>query len=126
MANKWSVGIEVVSPGIPGDVREKEAARGVEREEYDDVIRGRRVTMLDYTVRQTDALTLLIERLCDELKVARAVPLASDGTLLRRSMDAGELAAFRGIMGHYHCHETKLDCGTRPLERLRLRWGGRP
>lgn len=125
VANSWSLGIEVVSPGIPGEVATREALRGVRRDTYDDVIRGRRVTMLDYTVAQTDALTLLLERICDEHRIARAVPLAPDGSLLRRTMDDAELATFRGVMGHYHCSERKLDCGTRPLERLRLRWGGK-
>jgi N-acetyl-anhydromuramyl-L-alanine amidase AmpD len=125
VANKFSIGIEVVSPGIPGKARDGEARRGIARDVYTDAIRGRDVTMLDYTIAQTDALTLLCERLCSEHKIARAVPLAPDGSLLRREMTDAELGSFNGVMGHYHCHERKLDCGTRPLERLRLRWGGK-
>ena len=122
IANKWSIGIEVVSPGFPGDVREKERSHGVARDEYTDSLRGRSVTMLDYTAAQTVAVERLVEKLCDETGVARAVPLDTDGSLLRRTMDESELAHFHGVMGHYHCHETKADCGTRPLERLRLKW----
>lgn len=132
--NARSVGIEVVSPGLPGDshgnarqrlaasVWAKEQARGVRREAYVDEIRGRRVRMLDFTTVQTEALTILVESLCDELGIPKRVPTESDGSLTRRSLTTSELSSFRGVLGHYGAHETKLDCGTLPLERLRNRW----
>lgn len=123
-ANAASVGIEVVSPGIPGSLSEGERERGVVRDEYDDRIRGRRVTMLDYTAAQAEAVSQLVEQICDRLHIPRSVPLEHDGSLMRRQMTDAELASYRGVLGHYHCHETKLDPGTRPLERLRLRWLG--
>ena len=124
--NARSIGIEVVSPGLPGPVRDKEVHRGVVRATYEDHIRGRRVRMLDFTDAQTAALTVLVESLCDGLDVPRAVPVEPNGELVRRQMDAASLAAFRGVIGHYHCHDTKLDCGTAPLERFRVRWASKP
>lgn len=126
-ANDRSVGIEVCSPGLPGwpmgnPLSIIERKRGVHRELYRDRIRRRRVDMLDYTAAQIDAVTLLVETLCDALNVPRRVPLDARGELLRTTMTAAELASFRGLMGHYHCHPTKLDPGTRPLERFRVRW----
>jgi hypothetical protein len=33
-----------------------------------------------------------------------------------------ELALFSGVLGHYHCHPSKLDPGTDLLDALRLKW----
>lgn len=125
IANEWSVGIEIVSPGIPkGASYEREKKGGVVRPVYEDRMRGARrpLRMLDFTAAQTDAVMLLVESLCDTLGIARAVPIDDEGALLRREMAPTELAAFEGVLGHFHCHPTKLDPGTRLLERLRLRW----
>jgi N-acetyl-anhydromuramyl-L-alanine amidase AmpD len=120
--NGRSIGIEVVSPGLPGTVHDREMRSGVRRRSYADHIRGRRVAMLDFTDAQTAALTALVESLCDSLSVPRAVPVEANGDLARRELSPREQAAFRGVAGHFHFHATKLDCGSAPLERLRLRW----
>lgn len=123
-ANDWSVGVEVVCPGLAGSSQAfLERQRGVQREVYEDRVRGRRsVRMAAFTEAQSDAVTELCEHLCAKLGIARAVPTEADGSLVRRQMTAVELAAFSGVLGHYHCHPSKLDPGTRPLERLRVRW----
>lgn len=120
--NDRSIGIEVVSPGLPGPVREKERARGVERTVYAAKLRGRRVTLLDYTTAQAVAVETLVDDLCGELDVPRRVPCDAGGVLLARQLTAAELAAFEGVIGHFHCHRSKLDPGTAPLDRLRARW----
>jgi N-acetyl-anhydromuramyl-L-alanine amidase AmpD len=123
VANEWTVGVEIVSPGLPTRAWDRERRGGVERAIYTDRVRGRRaVRMLDFTAAQDAAVTLLVESLCDALGIRRAVPLGADGSLLRRQMTAGELGAFSGVLGHYHCHPSKLDPGTAILERLRARW----
>lgn len=123
VANEWSIGIEVVSPGFArGTAYERERKAGVKRETYVDRIRGKRLTMLDYTEAQHASLGILIEQLCDTLRIPRRVPLESDGLLMRRQMTDAELAGFSGILGHYHCHPTKCDPGTRPMQRLMERW----
>lgn len=125
IANEWSVGIEVVSPGLPlGSAYERERKAGVQRAVYEDRMRKARrpIRMLDFTAAQNDAVTLLVESLCDTLRVKRAVPCEADGSLMRRQMTVGEMASFGGVLGHYHCHPTKLDPGTALLDRLRLRW----
>lgn len=122
--NAWTVGIEAVSPLLPRTAAaEIERKRGVQRDVYRDRVRGRReIDLLDLTAAQTSATLLLIETLCDQLRIPRAVPVDADGALLRREMTPAELASFRGVMGHVHCHPSKLDPGTRVMERLRLRW----
>lgn len=122
--NAWTVGIECVSPLLPRTAAaEIERKRGVRRDVYRDRVRGRReIDLLDLTAAQTSATLLLIETLCDQMRIPRVVPTDADGSLLRRQMTAAELASFRGVMGHVHCHPSKLDPGTRVMERLRMRW----
>jgi N-acetyl-anhydromuramyl-L-alanine amidase AmpD len=118
--NEWTVGIEMVNPAYP---KTRVAAKDkAQRAVYVDRVRSRRVAMLDFTQAQTDAALLHAEWLCDVLKLPRRVPTDADGSLLRRQMTEGELAGFRGVMGHYHCHPTKNDPGTRLLDLLRQRW----
>jgi len=128
IANEWSVGIEIVSPGFPmGTAHEREKKSGVRREVYADKLKTSRrtgVRMLDFTEAQTAAAMLLVETLCDSLKLPRRVPIEADGALARRELRPEELARFAGVMGHYHCHPTKLDPGTAILERLRVKWSG--
>lgn len=122
--NGWTVGIEVVSPLL---ARTKAASlerqRGIRRRVYRDRVRGRReLDLLALTDAQMDATLLLVETLCDQLRVPRRVPTDGDGSLMRREMTDAELAEFRGVLGHFHCHPSKLDPGTDVLDMLRQRW----
>lgn len=120
--NDDSIGFEVTCPGYPGSASRAEAKRGIVRTEYVDRIRGRRIRMLDYTAAQMATVTREVERLCAHHGIPRRVPTEADGSLMRRQMTPRELAAYAGILGHYHCHDEKNDPGTAPLEALRLRW----
>jgi hypothetical protein len=117
-----------VSPLIPRTkAAELERQRGVRRRVYRDRVRGRReIDLLGLTDAQMDATLLLVETLCDQLRLPRVVPTEVDGSLLRREMTDAELASFRGVMGHAHCHPSKLDPGTDVLDMLRQRWLVRP
>jgi N-acetyl-anhydromuramyl-L-alanine amidase AmpD len=125
-ANLDSIGIECVSPLFPGVAWKAEQKRGVTRARYRDRVRGRRtVDLLDLTAAQGEALALLVESLCDRHEIPRRVPLDRDGTLLRREMTLAELRDFEGVLGHFQVPTSptvKLDPGTAPLDRLRVRW----
>jgi N-acetyl-anhydromuramyl-L-alanine amidase AmpD len=124
-ANEWSIGVEIVSPGLAmGAAYRRELAMGVRRVVYADFIKStkRATEMVDFTTQQTAAVVQICDVLCDTFNITRAVPVNECGALLRREMTADELAAFSGVLGHYHCHPTKLDPGTRILEILRARW----
>lgn len=124
IVNPYAKSIEVCSPGYStGRPWALEQARGVRRREYVDRIRGIRVRMLDYTTAQHDAVHALVTRWCDRLGVPRDFPRERDGSLMRRQMTPRELATFRGVIGHFHCHATKNDPGTWPLLELARRWG---
>jgi N-acetyl-anhydromuramyl-L-alanine amidase AmpD len=134
VANEWSVGIEVVNPGFPkGRAYEREIAAGVKREIYEDYLKStsRTTRMLDFTAAQTASVIALCERLCDELGIERKVPLETEiargvpldcDLLIQREMTADELSAFGGVLGHYHCHPSKMDPGTRIFDALHARW----
>ena len=126
--NAWTVGIECVSPLIPSTkAAQLERQRGVRRRVYRDRVRGRReIDLLALTDAQMDATLLLVETLCDQLRLPRVVPTEADGSLLRREMTDEELAGFRGVMGHSHAHISKIDPGTDVLDLLRQRWLARP
>jgi N-acetyl-anhydromuramyl-L-alanine amidase AmpD len=122
--NDRSLGIEVCSPGFStGSAWLAEQRRGVQRTAYEDKIRGRRARMLDYTAAQHDAVFALVTEWCDRHGIPRAFPVEADGSLMRRQMTARELARFRGVIGHYHCHDSKCDPGTAPFLELARRWG---
>jgi N-acetyl-anhydromuramyl-L-alanine amidase AmpD len=123
-ANPWTVGIELVSPLLAASKPARvERERGVRRRVYRDRVRGRRaVDLVALTDAQMDATLLLVETLCDQLRLPRVVPVEADGSLMRREMAPEELGAFRGVMGHVHCHAVKIDPGTDVMEALRQRW----
>lgn len=127
--NPVALGLEGCSPGYshrrgqPNPAWVTERARGVVRREYVDRIRGIPVRMLDYTVAQFEAIARWVERWCDRWRIPRRVPTERDGSLMRRQMTPREIASYRGVMGHYHCHREKNDPGTAPLLQLGMRWG---
>lgn len=124
VANPFSIGLEMVSPGYPRTKAHlAEMKRGIHRDEYVDYIRGQRVRMLDYTEDQYATLLAWLDRVCELYDIPKAVPLDQHGDLLQRQMTPAELAAFRGVMGHFHCHDEKNDPGTAPFLRLLEHWG---
>lgn len=123
--NAWTVGIEMVSPGLArGAAYDRELARGIVRPVYEERLRGARrgVPTLGLTAPQERAMVDLVEDLVERLSLPRVVPLDPDGGVLRREMTAAERSRFAGVMGHYHVHPTKRDPGSMPLEALRVRW----
>lgn len=129
LVNPYALGIEGCSPGYshigskPNRAWEIERGRGIVRREYTDRIRGVRVRMVDYTVAQFEAIAARVEAWCARWRIPREVPREPDGSLMRRPMTPPELARYRGVMGHYHCHKSKNDPGTAPLLALARRWG---
>ena len=118
IANEWSVGIEVCSAGVFNSISHKlELSRGISRQKYSDRIHRRERKLLDFTVWQYASLFQLIDYLCDRLSIPRRVP-ELDGELIKRDLSSTELAAFSGVLGHYHVSAAKIDPGTRPLVAL--------
>jgi N-acetyl-anhydromuramyl-L-alanine amidase AmpD len=124
--NESSIGIEIQNPATVAAAYEVERRkRSVNRPMVGGTLRGRTFSYRDFTVEQRDAVVALVDALCDEMKIPRAVPEDGDGGLLLRTMSRAERDRFSGVMGHWHCHPTKIDPGPNLLEHLRQRWSER-
>lgn len=113
-ANDWSIGVEVVCPGYPGEVAAKEAARGVAREVYRGTARGVETQMIGYTEAQYKAAIMLANHVCATKAIPRLIPRD-----VSREFSVKEQAEFQGVCGHMHIRgSTKQDPGPRLFERL--------
>lgn len=109
-------GVRVVLPpeyGSGGMRTPDFVARPARPERIRGVINGEQLEMYDFTAQQYEALTRLIATLCAVLPgIATDYPRdASDSTVLRRTLSAEELAAFKGVLGHWHVQQNKVDPG---------------
>lgn len=113
-ANDWSIGVEVVCPGYPGEIAAKEAARGTKREVYRGIARGNESQMVGYTEAQYKSAIMLANHVCEVKAIPRLVPAD-----IGREFTAKEQASFAGVCGHMHIRgSTKQDPGPRLFERL--------
>lgn len=75
-------------------------------------IQGERLAQYPYTPQQQAALVKLAATLCQVLPMIRPeCPRDDDGRVASRKLPDDRLAAFTGIMGHYHIQEDKIDPG---------------
>jgi N-acetyl-anhydromuramyl-L-alanine amidase AmpD len=75
-------------------------------------IQGRELTQYDYTPEQYEALTKLTATLCAVFpKLKCDYPRQPDGSVIPHALPLEELAAFQGVVGHYHVTTNKSDPG---------------
>ena len=75
-------------------------------------IQGRQERMYDLTPQQYDSLAKLTATLCTVLPQVKCdYPKGPDGTVLTHKLPDAELAAYQGILGHYHIQANKNDPG---------------
>ena len=75
-------------------------------------INGQRLVQFDLTDAQYESLIKLTAALCRVLpRIEPDYPRDADGRLLTRAMSAEELAAYHGLLGHYHITTRKFDPG---------------
>jgi N-acetylmuramoyl-L-alanine amidase len=76
------------------------------------MVQGRELEQYDFTPEQYAALTKLTAALCRVLPRIRCdYPRDGAGRLIRRKLSDEELARYRGILGHFHIQENKVDPG---------------
>lgn len=76
------------------------------------VIQDRALLQYDLTPEQYAALTKLTAALCEIFPRLRCdYPRRADGEPIARKLPDDELARYRGILGHYHIQENKVDPG---------------
>ena len=114
IANPWTIGIEVQSPGYPnGALQRVETARGVKRKMREDIWCGKKTRTLEFTAAQTAAIVELVEALCARHNIPRVLPKSVNQ---RQSKEWA--AVYRGVLGHCHVHKTKDDPGPQIFEAL--------
>ena len=136
IANDRSIGIEIANPGafatadelgrwyesderglrlaIPeplgppaGGPFRPSRPRGLSR-----VVDRRDLVQADFTDAQYASVAALLDALCATFpRVRRDVPRAADGEVLDRALTPDELAAFSGVLGHWHVTSAKVDPG---------------
>lgn len=118
------------------------------RDVYTDVIGGRSVRMASYGETQRDLVMWLVESLCGLLEIPRVVPWQRVADIRRHPhaeyalavpktgpgahpgggwyvplfdrdpRRRGRATTWKGVMGHFHVHEDKMDPGTEVLLAL--------
>jgi N-acetyl-anhydromuramyl-L-alanine amidase AmpD len=94
----------VRTPGFVGRPATPTPARGT--------INGNSLVQHDFTPEQYDSLIKLTAALCAVLPELECdYPRGEDGLVLDRAMTDEEFSAFRGVLGHWHVQENKVDPG---------------
>jgi len=76
------------------------------------VVQGRELAQYDFTPQQYAALIKLTAALCRTLpKIKCDYPRDADGHLIPQKLPDDQLAAYQGVLGHYHIQTNKLDPG---------------
>lgn len=119
--NTRAVGIEMVNAAgdeaRPGRQLLKETIRGVER------------VYTSFTAAQMHSWLALTKALTTHYGLPYDVPRTASGDVDPDELSAEALAAFRGVLGHYHWSpvKKKQDCGIAPLRAIAaLQTGRRP
>jgi len=75
-------------------------------------INGSDLVMYDLTAEQYDSLIKLTAALHAALpNITLDYPRGPDGSVLNRALDADEFRSFRGVLGHWHVQQNKIDPG---------------
>lgn len=108
--NPEFVGVEIVNRGVAPSLPKRN------RPERDTVVRGRKMTGLDFTPEQYASVAFL----ADALSVAHGIPrICATGT---DTFTPAELAQFRGHLEHLHVSPRKVDSGGFIMDHLRRHW----
>lgn len=119
--NARSVGIEIINYGFSTSI----VKAGSDRKKYTCTMNGHLRTFAHFNEYQIASAIALANALSSALPIPRLVPLAKDGSVLRRTMMRQELADFCGHLGHFHIKAEKSDPGLDLLEALRICWADR-
>ena len=76
------------------------------------VVQGQTLTQFDLTDAQYDSLIRLTATLCGVFPEIRCdYPRDAAGRLIDRTLTPDQFGAYRGILGHYHIQDNKVDPG---------------
>jgi N-acetyl-anhydromuramyl-L-alanine amidase AmpD len=76
------------------------------------VVQGQELVQYDFTPEQYAARIKLTAALCRIFpQIKPDFPRGPDGQVLPQKLPDAELAAFKGVLGHYHIQTNKTDPG---------------
>ncbi len=87
-------------------------------------IHGMRLDIARFYTDQVTAVKYLVECLCNYLEIPLVLPRESDGRLALRRLSSREMRGFRGVCGHFHKTEKKVDPGFLLFHILDELWFG--
>lgn len=105
-ANGWCVGMEIVNRA---DGRPTVGPGRWPREVYDETVHGHTFKCTAFYPAQVIAVKTLTQALCAHYGLPFARPYPGNTSVLTHD----QLAAFRGVIGHYEVNPSKTDPGTR-------------
>jgi hypothetical protein len=105
--------IEIPDPPQKSGIRDLAAVlRPALNESIVGVIQGQNLRQFDFTDRQYESLIRLTATLCTLFpKIRCDYPRDAAGKLVRAKLPDADLAAYQGILGHYHVQTNKVDPG---------------
>ena len=75
-------------------------------------VQGTQLSQYDFTPQQYRALAKLTAALCTVLpRIACDYPREADGKLMTHKLPAEQWRDYRGVLGHYHVQDNKVDPG---------------
>jgi N-acetyl-anhydromuramyl-L-alanine amidase AmpD len=75
-------------------------------------LQGQALVQYDYTAEQYAALAKLTAALARVFpKLTADFPHGRDGRLISQVLSEGKYASYRGVLGHFHVQENKVDPG---------------
>ena len=107
--------VRIVVPkrfGDPGFRQANFVGYPVRSEPVRGVVQGTELQQYDFTPQQYAALIKLTAALCRVLPAIKCdYPRDKEGKLVLRKLPDDELAAYQGVLGHYHLQTNKTDPG---------------
>ncbi len=106
--------------------------RPIRNEIITGTINGRSLRQYDFTPQQYESLAKLTATLCTIFpKITPDYPRDADGQLINDRLPDDQLAAYQGLIGHFHIQKNKVDPGPafqwdRLVANARTLMGGSP
>jgi hypothetical protein len=116
-ANEASIGIEFIGRGNAT----LNPAKGIRRERVVETIHGQRVKYDELLPAQIESGVKLIEALCGLYALPLRVPETLEGRVRADTLSDEQFGLFKGVIGHLHVEDGKVDCGLALLRAVQTR-----
>lgn len=138
--NLQSFGIEIQSQGLYphpmwSEATQRRMDKKWQRGRYRDDVGGKSYSMVCFTAEQLEALLQFCDALAEAEVIPKEMPLREEPMVVHAEGGDVECALLstervpkklrpqlKGVCGHFHVHDTKVDPGTQPLEELIDHW----